>query len=413
MVEDDIQVSVCCLTYNHEEYIRKALDGFLMQKTNFSYEIIIHDDASTDGTIDILKEYQLKYPETIKLLLEDENQWTQYGLDVVRKLLYLQARGKYIAFCEGDDFWIYDGKLQEQFDLMESHIEMSACYHNAIIWEQNEDNIRLNIMNHPSGYINDEDVICTTRGWYPTASLFTRTEYIKEQPMFPISTGDEVCRNYLACRGKLYFINRAWSVYRNFSNGGWNTRYYGDKALAQGHFKDTVLYFREFNQYSQGRFEKYIKERLFQGIIKYRNAHYGTKCSVNELKECICDLKNVTGHMIDFVLDEYYAVNVIECGDYYQTTIEKQLREVNELYIYGAGTEAMKALIELDKRHIIPKGFIVSSREGWTSQLLGIPVYGVKELVFNENMQIWPCLINGREDVLKTLLEKKCSQIIL
>ncbi len=412
-MEDDVQVSICCLTYNHEEYIRKALDGFLMQKTSFHYEIIIHDDASTDGTIDILKEYQSKYPETIKLLLEDENQWTQYGLDVVRKFLYPQVRGKYIALCEGDDFWIYDGKLQEQYDLMESHIEISACYHNAIIWEQNEDNIRLNVMNHPSGYINDEDVICTTRGWYPTASLFTRTEYIKEQPVFPISTGDEEWRNYLACRGKLYFINRAWSVYRSFSSGGWNTRYYSDKALAQGHFRDTVLYFREFNQYSHGKFEKYIKRRLFQGIAKYRNAHYGIKSSVSELKECIDGLKNVTEHMIDFALDEYYAVNVIECWDYYQTTIEKQLREVNELYIYGAGIEAVKALIELDKRHIVPKGFIVSNRNGIPLQLLGIPVWEVEKFEFSENVQIWPCLINGREDVLKILNNQKCSQIVI
>lgn len=412
-MEDDIKVSVCCLTYNHRDYIRKALDGFLMQKTSFHYEIVIHDDASTDGTIDILKEYQAKYPKKIKLLLEDENQWTQYGVDVARKLIYPNVRGKYIAFCEGDDFWIYDGKLQEQYDLMESHMDISACYHNAIMWTQNDDIIELNVTNHPSGYISDEDIICTTRGWYPTASLFVRTKYIKEQPVLPTSTGDEGCRNYLACRGKLYFINRAWSVYRNFSNGGWNTRYYGDKALAQGHFKDTVLYFREFNQYSRGRFEKYIKERLFQGIIKYRNAHCGVKRSVNELRSCVSELKNVTEHTIDFVLDEYYAMNVIECRDYYQATIEEQVRVNDELYLYGAGTEAMKALIELDKRNITPKGFIVSNRNGIPSQLLGIPVYEVEKFAFSEKVRIWPCLINGRENVLKTLYEKKCNQIVL
>lgn len=412
-MEDDIKVSVCCLTYNHRDYIRKALDGFLMQKTSFYYEIVIHDDASTDGTIDILKEYQAKYPKKIKLLLEDENQWTQYGVDVARKFLYPQARGKYIAFCEGDDFWIYDGKLQEQYDLMESHIEISACYHNAIIWEQNEDNIRLNVTSHPSGYISDEDILCTTRGWYPSASLFMRTEYIKELPVFPISTGDEVCRNYLACRGKLYFINMVWSVYRWFSDGGWNTTYYNDKEFAQKYFQNLVLYLQEFNQYSNGRFGKYLTKKLFLGIDKYRDAHYKKENFTGELKLCIAELKNATNHAIDSVLDEYYALNAIECRDYYQFTIKEQLRDNDELYLYGAGTEAIKALIELDKRGITPKGFIVSDKRNLPPQLLGISIYEVGEFDFSRKARIWPCLINGRKEVLKILYNKRCDQLII
>lgn len=412
-MEDNIQVSICCLTYNHKDYIRQAIDGFLMQKTNFSYEIIIHDDASTDGTADILKEYQSRYPERIRLILQDENQWTKNGVAPTRNFIFPQVRGKYIAFCEGDDFWIYDGKLQEQYDLMESHAEISACYHNAIIWAQNEDDIRLNVMNHPSGYISDEDVICVTRGWYPTASLFVRTEYIKELPVFQITTGDEGWRNYLACRGKLYFINRAWSVYREFVNGGWNTKYYKDKELALNHFKNTILYFKEFNQYSQGRFEKYIKLRVLQGINKYRDAHCGMNCSAGELRVCICELKNAAEHEIDFILDEYYSINVIMCRDYYQLTIEEQIKKSDELYIYGAGREAVTALIELDKNNISPKGFIISDNRNFPSKLLGIPVYGVEDFVFNEDKRIWPCLVIGRKEVLEILKNKGCQQIVI
>lgn len=412
-MKDNIQVSVCCATYNHRNYIRKALDGFLMQKTNFNYEIIIHDDASTDGTVDILKEYQMRNPEKIKLLLEDENQWMQKGIDITREILFPQAKGVYIAYCEGDDFWLYDGKLQEQYDLMEKHTEIAACYHNAIMWTQDDDIIRLNVVNQPSGYISDEDIICTTKGWYPTASLFVRTEYIKEQPVFQISTGDEIWRNYLACRGKLYFINRAWSVYRSLSNGSWNARHYTDKVFALKYFKDTILYFQEFCQYSQGRFDQYIKQRVFQGVVKYRNAHYGMKCSVSELRLCIYDLKNVMGHEIDFVLDEYYAINVIQCRDYYQATIEEQIKENDEIYLYGAGAEAMKALVELDKKGITPKGFIVTNKKKLPVRLLGIPIYEVEKFVFTEKERIWPCLINGRENVLKTLHEKECNQIII
>lgn len=411
-MEDNIQVSICCLTYNHRDYIRQAIDGFLMQKANFNYEIIIHDDASTDGTVDILKEYQGKYTEKIRLLLQEENQTTK-GIVITRNFLFPQVRGKYIAYCEGDDFWTYDGKLQEQYDLMEAHPEISACYHDAIMWSQSDDRIMLNVINHPSGYISDEDVICTTKGWYPTASIFMRTEYIKEQPVFTISTGDELWRNYLACRGKLYYINKAWSVYRQFANGAWNTKYRKDKELALNHFKNIILYLKEFNQYSQGRFEKYLKKRVFLGVNKYRNSHGGAKRSVNELKVCISELKDVSEHVIDWILDEYYAINAIQCRDYYKETIEKQLNDIDELYIYGAGTEAVKALIELDKHNIAPKGFIISDKQNSPSKLLGIPIYGVEEIVFNENMRIWPCLIDGRKDVLEILGNKSCRQVVI
>lgn len=412
-MEEDIQVSVCCITYNQKDYIRKAVDGFLMQKTNFNYEVIIYDDASTDGTVNILKEYQSKYPKIIRLILEDENQVTQNGIDVTREFLFPQARGKYIAFCEGDDFWIYDGKLQEQFDLMEEHEEIAACYHNAILYEQDSGHIQLNVTKHLSGYISDENTICTVRGWYPTASLFMRTEYIKEQPVFTIATGDEVWRDYLACRGKLYFINKVWSVYRWFSNGGWNTKYYNDKAFAQRYFQNLVVYLKEFNQYSQGRFEKYMKKKLFLGVDKYRNAHYEKEKSVIELRQCVEDLKNATDHAIDFVLDEYYTMNVIKCRDYYQFIIEEQLNDKAELYLYGAGTEAVNALIELDKKGITPKGFIVSSKKGLPSRLLGIPICESGEFDFDRNVLIWPCLINGREEVLKILHGKKGNQLII
>lgn len=412
-MEENIQVSVCCITYNQKDYIRKAIDSFLMQKTNFNYEIIIHDDASTDGTIEILKEYQLKYPDTIKLILEKENQWTQNGVDIMREILFPQARGKYIAFCEGDDFWIYDRKLQEQYDLMEEHEEISACYHNAIVYEQDSGHIQLNVTNHLSGYISDENTLCTVRGWYPTASLFMRTEYIKEQPVFTIATGDEVWRDYLACRGKLYFINKVWSVYRWFSSGGWNTIYYNDKVFAQKYFQNLILYLKEFNEYSQGRFEKYMKKKLFLGVDKYRNAHYKKENSVIELRQCIEDLKNATDHLIDLVLDEYYAINVIECKNYYRFIIEEQLKDKTELYLYGAGTEAVKALIELDKKGITPKGFIVSNRKDLLSQLLGIPIYEEEKFDFNRETQVWPCLVNGRKEVLDILHNKKCDQLVI
>ena len=178
---DEIAVSIICITYNQAEYIRDALEGFLIQRTSFAYEILVHDDVSTDGTIDILKEYQKKYPDKIRLLLEEENQYSK-GVDILNDICIPQARGKYIACCEGDDYWIYFGKLQAQYDLMETHDEISLCYHNAVQYNEDKDKLTLSVCKHTSGYIKDPDIICPRKGWYPTASIFCRKEDMLKYP---------------------------------------------------------------------------------------------------------------------------------------------------------------------------------------------------------------------------------------
>ena len=121
-------VSICCLTYNHAPYVRKCLDGFLMQQVDFPIEIIIHDDASADGTQNILREYQKKYPDLFHLILQTENQYSK-GKQVAMEFLFPKVKGKYIAFCEGDDYWTDSHKLQKQVDFLEAHPDHSLCCH--------------------------------------------------------------------------------------------------------------------------------------------------------------------------------------------------------------------------------------------------------------------------------------------
>ena len=129
-MENEIKVSIVCNAYNHGKYIKKALDGFLMQKTSFKYEVLIHDDASTDGTAGIIREYQQKYPDIIKPIFQKENQYSQ-KIRISYRYQFPRADGKYIAICEGDDFWTDENKLQKQFDIMEQHEEVDMCAHAA------------------------------------------------------------------------------------------------------------------------------------------------------------------------------------------------------------------------------------------------------------------------------------------
>ncbi len=141
MTKDQLPiVSICSLSYNHAPFVRKALDGFLMQEppTGVSaedpwFEILIHDDASTDGTDAIIKEYAAKYPDKIFPLYEEINQYTHGGKGKMDFFNYNRARGKYIASCEADDYWTDPKKLQKQVDFMESHPEYSICFHDFIV----------------------------------------------------------------------------------------------------------------------------------------------------------------------------------------------------------------------------------------------------------------------------------------
>ncbi len=122
-------VSIVCLTYNHEPYLRETLEGFLRQETDFPFEVIVHDDASTDSTARIIRDYAARYPAIIRPIYQQQNQY-RLGTPFSTRL-FAQARGKYIAYCEGDDYWTDPRKLQIQVDFLEQHREYVITYHDA------------------------------------------------------------------------------------------------------------------------------------------------------------------------------------------------------------------------------------------------------------------------------------------
>lgn len=223
-------VAVWCITYNQKDFIKDALNGFVMQKTNFPFVVIVHDDKSTDGTSDIILEYAKKYPNIIIPVIESENQWSKGGLKHVVNIMNSHYRiGKYIAFCEGDDYWTSPDKLQTQIDFLESHPEYSMCFHsakkkyecNSIAW--------INCEN-----IGDKDYDATDLfvNWtVPTASVVCRKEAME---FYANIKGAERIQNYdifiiLSCAmtGKIRGISKQMSVYRIQGEG----LTYNQKAL--------------------------------------------------------------------------------------------------------------------------------------------------------------------------------------
>ena len=157
---NQILVSICCLTYNHEDYIDKCIQGFLMQKTNFSFEIIIYDDVSTDNTAIIIAKYQKEYPGLFTVIKQEINQFSQ-GVQPFFKILFPAATGKYIAYCEGDDYWTDPLKLQKQVDFMEKNECIKACGTNYNVLRGNK---LIEINKYPKKQLFDHyDIIFNNR----------------------------------------------------------------------------------------------------------------------------------------------------------------------------------------------------------------------------------------------------------
>lgn len=210
-------VSVCTLAYNHAPYIRECLDGILMQKTDFAFELLIHDDASTDGTADIIREYEAKYPDIIKPIYQTENQYSK-GVKISATIQFPKAKGKYIALCEGDDYWTDPLKLQKQVDFMEANEEYSLCFHACDI--KFEDGITPRKLYREW---EERDYSCyeILKEWtIPTASSLFRKDildkgYYKYTTNKNIIYGDNVLFSFLATYGKIRNIStKEMSVYR-------------------------------------------------------------------------------------------------------------------------------------------------------------------------------------------------------
>lgn len=205
-------VSICMITYNHDSYISEAIEAIMMQKTSFPIELIIGEDCSTDNTRKICQEYYSKYPDKIQLILHKKNIGGIANFITTLK----SCRGKYIALCEGDDYWIDQNKLQKQVDFMEENDCVPFCFHNAKTHHIDTnivDDFNKNLM---SGYFSTKDLLL--KEWFiPTASLFIRTNSLPNtfpEWFYKVYSGDFALELLLSTKGDFFYIDERMSVYR-------------------------------------------------------------------------------------------------------------------------------------------------------------------------------------------------------
>ena len=266
---NDILVTVVCVAYNHEEYIRDALDSFAAQKTNFRFKVIVHDDASTDNTPKIIQEYAEKYPDLFVPILQKENQY-QAGKGIMRNLIQPLLEGAYFALCEGDDYWCDPGKLQEQVDFMRNHEDYVACVHNTLRYNCRDNKTKLMYKKGKSRDITLEDVVWKGGAAFHTSSLLAKKElFLTPHEIINRRSGDYSKAIFLTLSGKVRFLNKTMSVYRYFSKGSWTTTTFSgldsDQAIMLDREKIDML--KRCDQYSGGRYTD-----TFQEVIRAKEA---------------------------------------------------------------------------------------------------------------------------------------------
>lgn len=261
--KDRIKVSIICITYNQAEYLHRAIDSMLSQVTDFPYEIILHDDASTDGTRDVLREYEERYPEIIRVIYERKNQYSR-GVDFVAAMVKETARGEYIALCEGDDFWICDHKLQLQYDAMEQRPECDMCAcRGCTVTEDGMTEVSEVRPADRDGILPAEDVIKGGGQYLVTAGLFFRKSmYDKMLPFEKVIPLDYAQQIKGALRGGIYYIDRKMAVYRRYAKGSWTNSVLRDKERLNIQWDKEIALLKQLDKDTDGEYQDVIEERL-------------------------------------------------------------------------------------------------------------------------------------------------------
>jgi glycosyltransferase involved in cell wall biosynthesis len=248
------------ITYNHEPYIAQAIEGVLMQKTAFPIELIIGEDCSTDRTRDIVLNYQRNYPEIIRVITSDKNiGMRNNGLRTSKA-----CRGRYMAFCEGDDFWLHPLKLQKQVDLMEAN-GLALCVHSADYL--NPDNqIETKHPLPSSSIVSPEEIIKKSGGFFATGSYVFRKESILPLPDWFFSVtpvGDYYLTILAANNGPVYFLKESMCVYRVISLGSWSSQYKSMEWHDKFYYRH-IQSLTEFNKMTGKKYDKAITFKMKQ-----------------------------------------------------------------------------------------------------------------------------------------------------
>ncbi|MFD0864094.1 glycosyltransferase [Sungkyunkwania multivorans] len=285
-------VDIWMVTYNHAPFIEKAIESIVCQETNFSYKIIVGDDHSTDGTQELLLQLKKKYPNKLQLILRDKNIGpAKNAIDV-----YKSCTAKYIAMCEGDDYWTHPNKLQKQFDFLESDDLAVGCFHDSVVVDKENSIIAHSYFDNNGKFEFDQTMaLKELQSSYATSSLmFKREALMNEMELFQEMPSDFMLDFFLTEKGTLHYIEENMSAYRLHSAGIWQGK--NDRQNLAVHLK-RYKYLYEIEKYKK-RHGTFLRSEIF--------SHYQVLHKLAGSKEEKMKLEREKNEYINFkYLDTY------------------------------------------------------------------------------------------------------------
>lgn len=253
----NITVSVCCITFNHQESIESCLEGIIRQETNFPVEVLIFDDASSDATQNIIKEYA-KRANNFKLFLQDKNQWSQKKYGLV-DWLFPNAQGEFIALIEGDDVWCDNLKLQKQVDFMRNNTTYSGCYHNSFLQFAESPKEKKLFREHLEPYYSAEDTFSKLALFHTSSFLFRKSALQIPDFLSKIVSGDMALFSIVSAAGPLGRLDDVMSIYRKNAKG-----LSSDIQVILNYHRDRITLMNYLNA-----FHNFTYDKKAQAIISY------------------------------------------------------------------------------------------------------------------------------------------------
>ena len=368
-----IKLTIFCLTYNHKQFIKDAVESFLAQKTAFKTRILIFDDLSTDGTTEILREYQKKYPEQIKLVVAPYNTYNHPDREKILEEVYEKYLvGEYVAWCEGDDFWTDTYKLQKQVDFMDNNPDCMMTTHAfTVIDYSNEEKYRKKSFGNVNRYISNEEIILKPEGNLATASLVMRKEVFLRDKEFPrTDVLDFPLQLYAIVKGKVYYFKDNMCTYRFMHLGSWTKNTSDNNEKIFTHSIKFTKFLCEYNIYSHKAFKDFIWERIKEYM------YYGIEALLEIKSEqrlnLIENMKNEYSKIGEEFLKVYKWMNSEYC-----VLNDNELNNLRnkKIAILGAGKYSEYIKRVLVKNGIKFDGCFITNTDSKQNNLLNIDKY--------------------------------------
>lgn len=380
---EEIKISVICLTYNHEKYIEDTIKGIMMQNVDFKYEVIFHDDASEDNTVQIIKKYESEHKEIIRTICQTENQFKRKKNVQFLCSIFDLCRGKYIALCEGDDFWIDTHKLQKQVDFLDRNSEYVLTAHNSVRLTCLDGTLKVMNPYSDTKSVTAEEIIMQYNGNIATASIVIRKETLTEiEEMFwEYDVGDWPLQLASITKGKIYYFDRIMSVYRFAHKGSWTAEWEKDFDKTFAHCVGMIEFLIRYEGYTNHIYDIYIITRIQRYVASVLDMFiFKDKTLFYEKYEQLSRRKEKRYHVVIKELRRVFEQTFDE--NYYDKKLEKFVKGNERILIFGAGDYAGKLARQLINSKVYFDGFVVSDMKDKRNEYWGKPVWSINDFPF-------------------------------